>query len=77
MTLRGCWRSSGSSRWMCGLSEMIVIDVRWRDRHVRGPGPVKRFPCGPARLNRPRVTQESAWVVRGAPGHDSGSMVDR
>ena len=77
MTLRGCWGSSGSSSWMCGLSETIVCDVRWRDRHVQGPGPVECFPCGPAWLNRPRVTQESDRVVRRDSGHDSGSMVDR
>ena len=47
---------------------IIVSEVRWRDRRVRGLGPMERFPCGPARLNRPRVTEGSSSTVRKVPG---------
>src|SRR3954463_2077402 len=48
-TSRECWGSQGSSSGWCGMSEIIMSAVRWRDMHVRGPGPMEHFPCGPMR----------------------------
>src|SRR3954452_13198289 len=33
--LRGCWGSQGSSSGWCGMSEIIMSVVRWRDMRVR------------------------------------------